>query len=1211
MAQIKYNGDDYYTKANGDFVTVAGGVKRYGYWNPFVSKFGPHSVYNWETDNLPLYDLEERTEYLWEKEGWSGSSLENAGMALIVVNDGQANTVHEANRFTSLQDAVDALPNVIRLPIIIEVLRAGDLGSLDLQNIKFGKNGSLEIVNSCRIDFRSLGNEDITIQEEDTTSDFETYKAVDGTDLEGAMNGAVSKTTGLSLTSIGALPTIAGGSASVKGGAFAIPSGPSSAAHRQGKPFFTIYDPDNATSEFFNANNLKIQDIGTDTSWAKDATIATDDIIPSMRRLSPDGGRTKAPVTGVLTNNKLRSIKVMNCDGPLYIRGFFVDGTLGSNNDTGAETYYDDYGIEITNSKKVVIENCASVRNKVGGLLAKNSDVILHRRFLSARNYVPTTQYRRNTKTFGLKAINSDLTLSSDSLCENIDAKFAFYANTYGLYLVNSNLNGVEGSNKTSAVMCAGNTDSGIYAISSDINFDTALDVFENRNGIKLRTSNLNISKIICQYNELEGLEARSSSVIYGEKTNYADLEETYIIDSINYDYDIGFSHNGNHNINLFESSMMPVYVTDMPTKTPSILIGPTINNLIIDKEGSDTNGSLFRSLIKLSKSNMDLIHARIGMPGSNGTSDYNAAHKVSIAADNGFATQHAGVIDCENSKLNLLGTSNVATIITGPSNTSHRVNGIYVRENSSCRVSGPCGIYNFNTAFVVDKQSTLEFSPHQFAGSLDYALEYFNLDEPANHTNVEIRTLAQGLVVDNNSNLVMRDLGHSPSNWPLSIASSIDLDANYNTEMSSLFYGGSMIILPNMPGFAGAVDGAALSMQQASYKFTSGRYLYTDTLLNTISDAGIRKHSKGGILVQAVNNSNVKVSNVNFITGGNNADDVFYDPEAGGTAGCGDLRIWSFGTGATLDAAYLSVSGVYPSYAGYHGPKSVYYSSTDLAPADVAYRAFRHFPYGFSGNAEYLEGKAFNQTLSKDDYIGNGYDGSGGTSPYVSSLSILDYFGSGTICSGTDPTGGTFTNYVVARATARFGLDGIDDIATNYGTTTAISRNYWGASGFENTGPFRLYLEPDPICQYYSYMNYDAATDTYSAGPENDTRVYQTISQGYHLSGGVSGPPDLLNTWRPLALYFNGAVEVSGYPDIAELVQPENYNVKLDESAAHTFANAKHCSLNFLGRPALVEIYRSSAAPWGAIMDTSAIDAGNGKGFKSPHSYELRRFRG
>ena len=125
-----------------DLYTVSAGVDLYNYWNPFVTKHDSSSFYNYEQDNLPLHDLEERSDFLWERFGWPTSSL--PGLTLCVSSSSPA---ENNNVFTSLSDAVDALPEVIRQPTLIEVAASGDLGALELKNIKCVGDGKLEIVN--------------------------------------------------------------------------------------------------------------------------------------------------------------------------------------------------------------------------------------------------------------------------------------------------------------------------------------------------------------------------------------------------------------------------------------------------------------------------------------------------------------------------------------------------------------------------------------------------------------------------------------------------------------------------------------------------------------------------------------------------------------------------------------------------------------------------------------------------------------------------------------------------------------------------------------------------------------------------------------------------------------------------------------------------------------------------------------------------------
>ena len=128
-----------------DLYTLSGGVEIFNYWNPFVTKHDTSSFYNWEQDNLPLYDLEERTHYLWEKFGYPLSAVPS--MALVVSSSIDTTLDLSTNMFTSIQDAIDALPEIIRMPTLIEVAVSGEIGAINLNNIKCEDDGVLEIVN--------------------------------------------------------------------------------------------------------------------------------------------------------------------------------------------------------------------------------------------------------------------------------------------------------------------------------------------------------------------------------------------------------------------------------------------------------------------------------------------------------------------------------------------------------------------------------------------------------------------------------------------------------------------------------------------------------------------------------------------------------------------------------------------------------------------------------------------------------------------------------------------------------------------------------------------------------------------------------------------------------------------------------------------------------------------------------------------------------
>ena len=119
----------------GDIYTASGSLKLYHCWTDKVTKYDSSSFYNWEQDNLPIYDLEERTFYLWEQLGYPTSAI--PGVALVVSADAPDAAIGcNKNIFRTVSAAVEALPQIINFPIIIEIANFGELGDLILNNHK-------------------------------------------------------------------------------------------------------------------------------------------------------------------------------------------------------------------------------------------------------------------------------------------------------------------------------------------------------------------------------------------------------------------------------------------------------------------------------------------------------------------------------------------------------------------------------------------------------------------------------------------------------------------------------------------------------------------------------------------------------------------------------------------------------------------------------------------------------------------------------------------------------------------------------------------------------------------------------------------------------------------------------------------------------------------------------------------------------------------
>ena len=298
--------------------------------------------------------------------------------------------------------------------------------------------------------------------------------------------------------------------------------------------------------------------------------------------------------------------------------------------------------------------------------------------------------------------------------------------------------------------------------------------------------------------------------------------------------------------------------------------------------------------------------------------------------------------------------------------------------------------------------------------------------------------------------------------------------------------------------------------------------------------------------------------------------------------------------------------------------------------PSSLHTSAFHNYPYGYKYNVSSISGLDFRIVNSPsggaDPLTGKLYSeifnttqtsSENGTSPFFSGLSVLDQYGAGmnvfktfTGLTGVAVSAGGKDTYMPEASryykatTAQIPYP--DGLPYSPSVSAVSPGNFFGRLSYENTGPFRLYLEPDPFAHRLRYLNCSSLSDN---------RLYQTFSQGYFASGAMSATDFDLSTWD----LTKGVIQVTGgitksvpaagalYIGAEDIVRPENYNIRLDESAAHMFANAKHCSTEFLGRPKMVDIYKSGYNTTGGSLNGDAPE-NMGAGFKSPHTFDLRR---
>jgi hypothetical protein len=163
-----------------------------------------------------------------------------------------------------------------------------------------------------------------------------------------------------------------------------------------------------------------------------------------------------------------------------------------------------------------------------------------------------------------------------------------------------------------------------------------------------------------------------------------------------------------------------------------------------------------------------------------------------------------------------------------------------------------------------------------------------------------------------------------------------------------------------------------------------------------------------------------------------------------------------------------------------------------------------------------------------------------------------------------------------------------------DYFGTAATSANPYGQTSATNYGPFRLYFSVNPAAHALRYNN----SSVYD--PEILPQIY---SQGYQPSGNMFCDPGLSSMYTMLRQRnsSNNIVASGFYYGSSMVPFGDSTRALLDESAANTFANAKHCAVGKSGNSRLVSIYY----PYNA---SSIGDSYNTVGIKSINNFDLQR---
>lgn len=1206
---------------------------------PSISLHTGASLYKADQDNIPIVQLRRRTDYLFERGGFHSSAI--GGLALAVSSSLHVGDYNEnPNTFRRLDTAASSIPQVIRHPVIIEVGSFENLNELHLRDIHCTAGGSLEIINRNYTDLYAASSTIIT-SHADATFTVSSLDASNGWSEASCISTcAIVLSAGMDdarLSKVYSVATARGWTSSQKDRSSYVTvqrNGELTKKSTANSWQLPTYENTGATADL--VHDIQVIDLTKDSMTANHSTTRTVSQLaanrPGVVLGEGEGTISEAHVTGFIAGNYLEKIKVQNCTGPIYIRNFIVDGERTR-----------DIGIEIDNSAGITLENCAAIRCKKAGIQINNSDVASTRRLFAYRNY--STIRNENLDAAGIKLVNSTLnfsgvfTSSGSDMQHNNDVSIQDMIvnssrNANGIIMHNSTITGGHARDENDSTQASGasffqshlNFMDGVRMSNSVLDLSGAIDLYGNDRGLNADNSQVVADEFFADHNQKEGVKLDKSKFVYnknltpitsypststqGSKSPFAGLKAQ-----------TNFYRNGQHLVLDHGSSFEPM-THQLVGNGGDVAASSTASSMgyirMVHPMGVTTSGDVGSHLPAvevLNGSNSRFIHLFAERTHSNAS----LGDEIAANAVFGDLLSVKG-----GSKALVQGSKNSATAILGPSGAGNAARGyhqqkhlagVFAGENSVVEFNGPTVVARFGVGCLAENGSTMKFSPHRLHdGSLD--LSGFELSGLHNHTAVEIQAFRGCIVANNNSNIIMEDLGDYASNASVEAGNYIYNTSALNT--SAYTRAGSMQFYPN-PNIKTKTNSVGNSNVLAGTNnpptFTSGSLLTAGTsdndghtlpgnqqgdrvpfnfgIINPLGSVQVSGTSLGGMCVRALNNSNVKVKNVHFLTGyGNNAGDghlggcsgLYYDID-GGHDGSRYLNIWNLDNTSRMTATYCTVSGMDGSATHYHGPSSVYVSGSSKGDA--------------------AGGSPDDGTRLSPD---SAYGAPSGT-PDTGHLSVLDAFGMAPVDAfaylsfdgaGNNMVYGNSLNSPFDRVLASSGTPQNND-GSALGVTFREAggsdiRYKYGKSAFENYGPFRLFVSPDPTCKLLMSSPSSYIHPTSGANPDLDEAVYglayQMYAQGYNFSGiqqartavagGVtvsSAYPTLL---KPIPNYHDGKhdtglpIATSGFYYCKEFVEDYPDQIILDEFAANIFANAKNFSLGQSGRPKRVTLIRS-----------------------------------
>ena len=896
------------------FDVTGGGGDLSGYGFPLVHKFDATGFYNWEEDNLPVLDLEERSNVLRQ---YLGVGTVPSAVTLTV-SSSAALAASGDGVFQTIQDALSIVPRRLTFPLLIEICDFGDLGDLELTDIMCEGEGALQI--TCRQFGAAVSG---------------TCEVSQGTDMPDGVHALVdvSSSTGFGPPVLQSMPysvsadslssTLYGVSSSKLGiscssltewdlnGRVFVQKTPDSQDEPQTISFCPF--PRGVAQELYGALDNSYEwnfftrkgpepgyDFATDTYEPpgftgcfttnayseQDEVTVSEDVNPRTRggagtslieeRLAIQAG-ARDRMFIMAYGAYFRQVKIKNCHN-VKLQGICVDSASGSDSNYTSEgpvQYLCDTGIDILNSN-VVLENVSVVRVKKTGIKVQNSTVNAAKSLIVYRVYDRTVTHERLSDGVGIYL--SDSTLAYDDVA----------APSSGSYLTSVSKTGI-GVHAINSLICGG-TKSDITVDDSYPKNGGGLDIRttklyanHNKTGLKLDNSVLNYDGRLDVFCNLQGVNASESIIALPQFSVDDNQDEGFYLSKSKFTYGIFadyFSSGTMGGVSATTGSPLPkpAFTADYNgvnlyvTKGSSVVPSPdcsTIPNL--DIWGGSWSGTGENGIGKLAMASHGVVDPTLNSPiPAILVTENSNAELVNLGfagkAAAGFVGGACARAD-KNSSIVFRGTRKSTTSIGsyGPLDavslkSNWTTAATCANDNSKITFTGPTKIGRYGICVLAENNSTMNFQPPS-KGDFSWlpSPTKFGLTNAKNQSQYDLHSTRSCLVANNKSIINMIAIGGSAVNLSSTVdAYAASASTLYDTFFSSTRHG-FVRMFPN--GFtenaANSAEAAADYLDLFTRKTMAIEY-------NNLHVAG----TTGGMCVRAVGGSKVNVNLVDFKCG-------------------------------------------------------------------------------------------------------------------------------------------------------------------------------------------------------------------------------------------------------------------------------------------------------------------------------------------------------